>query len=83
MSDMLMSFEVRQGSSELDVFLDREGLHTLLSQLAFLDEGKTDHIHLMAESWGGHDLAETPIDETATPLRHVKVRMVQNSSDSM
>ena len=69
---MVMSFEVRDSSEELDIVL-REGLKSLLAYLSFLDKGTTDHVHLMAESWGGSDLDEEPQIKGSIPLRHVKI----------
>ncbi len=72
---MLISFEVREGgtSEELDVFVDEEGLASLMRQLQFLQDKRTDHVHLMPESWGGSHLAEEAVDSDAKPLRHVKI----------
>lgn len=37
---------------ELEIHLDNEGLQSLLAQLKLLEKGRTDHVHLMSESWG-------------------------------
>jgi hypothetical protein len=76
----MLSFSVRPSapgaaSDELDVIFDREGLEGLLSQLQFLRDGRTDHVHLMAESWGGSHLSELPVGTGSTPIRHVKISM--------
>lgn len=74
----MISFELRDQREldELDVYLDVEGLAALLAQLRFLEAGNTDHIHLMAESWGGTHLGNEPLQAGATPLRHVKISLV-------
>lgn len=71
----VISFELPQeGESEvLEVYLDAEGLSDLLAQLAFLADEKTDHVHLMADSWGGNHLTDTPVEAGARPIRHVKI----------
>jgi hypothetical protein len=71
----MISFELpKEGElEELQVHLDAGGLSALFAQLGFLAEGKTDHVHLMAESWGGTHLSDTPVDTAARPIRHVKI----------
>jgi hypothetical protein len=44
-----------------------------MAQLLFIKEGRTEHVHLMAESWGGTHLDDRPQDANHVPLRHVKV----------
>lgn len=50
---MVMSFEVRDNSEELEIVLDSKGLKSLLDYLSFLDKQTTHHVYLMAKSWGG------------------------------
>lgn len=74
----MLSFELKKPSpgetaNEIEIFLDQDGLKSLLSQLKFLQDGRTEHIHLMAESWGGELLSEKPQDPENTSIRHVKV----------
>ncbi len=70
---MVMSFEVRDNSEELEIVLDSKGLKSLLDYLSFLDKQTTDHVHLMAKSWGGDELDEEPQLEGSKPMRHVKI----------
>lgn len=74
----MISFELTNPNNpdELEIYLDRDGLAGLLAQLKFLCDGKTDHVHLMAESWGGDQLRETPERGTSVALKHVKVNLV-------
>lgn len=58
---------------EVEINLDADGLTSLLSQLKFLQDGRTDHVHLMSESWGGWHLDDRPRSETGTVVRHVKI----------
>ena len=76
--DALISFEVINGSEQdqLDVYLDRDGLVDLLAQLGFLTDGKTDHAHLMSESWGGSHLSEEPVRRDASAIKHVKISLL-------
>lgn len=72
---MLVSFELRDGggSEVLDVFLDEEGLGDLMTQLQFLKDKRADHVHLFAESWGGHPLADAPVNREAKPIKQVQI----------
>jgi len=74
----MISFELKTPkpgatADELEVFVDRNGLESLLAQLKFLADGKTEHVHLMAESWGGSHLTDEPRSRENIPIRHVKV----------
>lgn len=74
----MISFQVKRPKSgavpdELEIHLDAEGLRSLLSQLAFLEDGRTDHVHLMSESWGGSHLEDRPRTADGEPIRHVKI----------
>jgi hypothetical protein len=74
----VISFEMTDAttSDQLQIYLDREGLADLLAQLKFLSDDRTDHVHLMSESWGGSHLSEEPMRREAGPIRHVTVYMV-------
>lgn len=74
----MLSFELKKAASdvppdELEIFLNSEGLEALLSQLHFLKEGRTEHVHMMSESWGGTHLEDRPQDPENTVLHHVKI----------
>ena len=58
---------------ELEIHLDNEGLQSLLTQLKFLEQDRTDHVHLMSESWGGSDLDDEPQNSKGMSIRHVKI----------
>lgn len=73
----MLSFEMRkqrpgEAADELEVYLDNAGLDSLLAQLNFLKEKRTDHVHLMTESWGGTHLDDRPQDPENTTIHHVK-----------
>lgn len=70
----MISFEIGD-IEQLEIHLDRNGLADLLAQLKLLDDNKTDHIHLMAESWGGGHLEDEAVNEAAKPIKHVKIIM--------
>ena len=74
----MISFELTNPNSlgEMEIYLDKDGLAELLAQLKLLSDGKTDHFHMMAESWGGDQLRETPIQRTSMAMKHVKVKLV-------
>ena len=58
---------------EIEINLDADGLRSLLSQLELLKDGRTDHVHLLSESWGGTHLEEQPRNDDGTAVRHVKI----------
>jgi hypothetical protein len=60
---------------EVEIHLDQEGLQSLLSQLMFLKEGLTDHVHLMSQAWGGAHLTDQPLTSGSVAVRHVKVML--------
>lgn len=76
----MLSFELKRAGEgeapdEIEVYLDKAGLKSLLVQLQFLEAGRTDHVHLMAESWGGSHLVDQPLGLENTPIHHVKILM--------
>ena len=78
----MLSFEMKpleDETSELEVYMDKDGLQTLLTQLGFLQAGKTDHVHLMPESWGGYDLLDQPVIKNNKPIQHVKIYLSQTA----
>lgn len=73
----MLSFELKRvigdAPDEVEVYLDRAGLESLLAQLHFLEAGETDHVHLMAESWGGSHLLDQPFGAGNSAIRSVKI----------
>ena len=72
MENGMISFEMND-SEQLEIYLDKIGLAELLAQIRLLDDLKTDHVHLMAGSWGGGHLADEPVNPSAKAIRHVKM----------
>ncbi|GBF59045.1 hypothetical protein PbB2_02737 [Candidatus Phycosocius bacilliformis] len=58
---------------EIEMHLDAEGLRILLSELNLLQDGRTDHIHLMSEAWGGVDLVGQPRNQGFAIVHHMKI----------
>ena len=74
----MITFEFKKPSedpmpSEVDIHLDTDGLKFLLSQLKFLSDRRTDHVHLMSESWGGGELDARPQAADAIAIHHVTI----------
>lgn len=71
----MLSFELPKvpANDELEIFCDHEGLDSLIAQLRLLKEGRTEHVHLMAKSWGGTHLDDAPQGAAHASLRHVKI----------
>jgi hypothetical protein len=73
----MLSFELKKPRDgdipdELEVHIDIAGLESLLAQLRFLRERRTEHVHLMSETWGGTHLDNRPQNADATTIHHVK-----------
>jgi len=67
------TFDKSKGPEELVVTLDQEGLKSLIAQLQFLASGKTEHLDLMSDAWGGthlHGVSQAPGDY---PIQYLKV----------
>ena len=77
----MMSFEIKRPATgqipeELEIYVDRNGLESLLAQLGFLRDGRTDHVHLMSTSWGGVHLEDQPQTAEFASIHHVKIFFV-------
>lgn len=74
MNDYLLTFELSKEADELHVCTDIPGLENLIQELSTLlkwsKEGKTEHIHLMTEEWGGHELSSNA--QVGSLVNHVK-----------
>lgn len=75
---MMLSFELKKTTpgeqpQELDIVLDSAGLESLLAQLQFLKSRRTEHVHLMSESWGGNHLESRPQNGDAHSISHVRI----------
>lgn len=80
----MLSFEITkpepgQEPTELEIYFDAEGLKALLAQLAFLEQKRTDHVHLMCDGWGGTHLSDTPVSDSGIPIRHVRISKIKDS----
>jgi|GEM_PF-6412913 len=74
----MLSFQLKPVTSgkapeELEIQLDAAGLESLLAQLHFLKDGRTEHVHLMSQSWGGSHLDDQTTNTDATTIHHVKI----------
>ena len=80
---MVFSVEVRavdqleNERSEVEIYVDEEGLDFLLSQLAFLKQKKTDHVHFMTPSWGGDELTEDKQNPNNLLIHHLRVTALE------
>ena len=61
-----------QDPEQIDIILDPEGLEAVLAQLKLLADGRTDHVHLMSEAWGGTHLETEPQLPGGLSLHHLK-----------
>jgi len=76
----MISFELKKpvGSlpDELEIYVDKEGVTSLIAQLELLCSNKTDHVHLMNESWGGSHLSPGVHNSENSEINHVKVVLI-------
>lgn len=61
----------------VEIYFDRKGLDELQQRLELLGKGKVDHIHMMSESWGLGDLAETKHRENNQIVHHLQLDLVE------
>lgn len=77
----MISFELKAQEKsipdEVEIYFDSSGLSDLVAQLEMLRSGRTDHVHLMAKSWGGSHLDDGTQIASNTPVRHVRMTLVQ------
>ena len=82
---MNISVEIKDGDNldrikaeggEVEIYLDNEGLDFLLSQLSFLKDQRTDHVHLMTSTWGGGELTGGLRNPSSLPVHHLRVLKV-------
>lgn len=74
----MLSFELKKPEmldkpDELEIYCDADGLKSLLTQLRFLDEHRTEHVDLMSAKWGGAHLDDSPQNASNTSIFHVKI----------
>ena len=75
----MLSIEVSVESDQVFVHGSPEELRNLARQIerlaSWADEGKTDHIHLFSEAWGGNDLAgdSSLRDKQCSAVHHLKL----------
>lgn len=67
---------IRIEGGEVEIYLDQGGLDFLLSQLSFLKDKRTDHVHLMSSVWGGGELSDAVQNEGGLSVHHLKVLML-------
>ncbi len=67
--------EVR--TDEIEIYFDKEGLNYLLHRLGHIRAGTTDHVHLMSESWGLDDLAESAYRPGNKIAHHLRMTLVE------
>ena len=81
---MKLTFELKpphkQGElSEIEIFLDREGLDSLCAQLDFLKSGATNAVNLMSPSWGLHHLTEDKVGSDNKLIHHVAICLIHGT----
>lgn len=83
----MMSIELKPAKDEkpsaaVEIHLDAAGLESLMAQLRFLQEGKTEHIDLLSKEWGGADLEDRPQVAENTAIRWIKIMLRSGTGDN-
>ncbi len=61
--------------SEVELYIDKEGLSDLIRQLSFLQQ-KGDHSHFMTPAWGGSELSAQGQGGDTTIINHLRITLV-------
>ncbi len=75
----MITAETEKRGDVVNVHLDVAGIDRLIKDLLMLKSklaaGERDHLHLMSEDWGGHELSTQPRDLSGktTLVHHVKI----------
>ncbi len=67
--------------TEIELYLDSEGLAALLQQLVHLKESG-DHCHFMTPSWGGDSLSESTRGRSTVLVNHLRITLVGENEQS-
>src|SRR3954466_12883938 len=65
-------------SDEVEIYFDKEGLEYLIYRLSHILEGKTNHIHLMSESWGTGELNEISHKPNNNTVHHLRMTLMDD-----
>jgi len=63
-------------NQQVEISFDEGGLDFLIDRLTRLKQQKTDHYHLMSESWGDGDLDEQTHSSNSLLVHHLKLLKV-------
>jgi len=75
----MITAETEKGGDVVHVHVDVAGIDCLIKDLSLLkskiEAGERDHLHLMTEEWGGHELSTQPQDLSGKTIlvHHVKI----------
>lgn len=62
----------------VEIYFDKDGLADLQARLSLIQNAKTDHIHLMSESWGLGDLSEDKQKERNLLVHHLQITLISS-----
>lgn len=71
--------KLRDAESEVEIYIDKNELALLNSELEKLQTGKAgDHLHYMSESWGAGDLSEEiQGNSTNSLIHHLRITLTE------
>ena len=76
LSAKIITSENGETREQVEVFFDQEGLDFLLDRLTRIKGGKTDHYHMMSDSWGDGGLSEAKYYPHSLLVHHLKLTLV-------
>jgi|1185.fasta_scaffold577865_1 hypothetical protein len=72
--------KANEGSTEVEIFCDSEGLALLSKQLEHLKSGSS-HVHLRTPAWAGNELGEKPFGKGTILINHLRVTMIPRKAE--
>lgn len=69
--------DISEGAHSVVIHIDRISLKELILDLQQLETDDVgEHFHYFSNSWGGHALSETPLQENSAITHHLKITLV-------
>lgn len=79
---MLFTIEIKgkqENDSEVEIYLDDEGIQLLLNRLELLKTEK-GHDHFMTEAWAGNELTEKKVVPSNILVNHLRITIISPSN---
>ncbi|MHB9132352.1 MAG: Imm32 family immunity protein [Armatimonadota bacterium] len=77
----MITLEFNKDKAMIELICDNDGIKSIINQLNILMK-YGGHLHLMTPSWGGDDLAETPIGCGNEIINHLKIVLLSSEKSN-